>query len=125
MMKKQILAIFSGLILFGCNHNMEKPDDLINRGTFKSILTQMYLYKQASTVSVARDIDYNVITATILNNHHVSAQEFKNALQYYMVNNGEFEVILKEIQDSIRNQIDRPTELTPTDIDKKSITPNE
>ncbi|MGQ1928096.1 DUF4296 domain-containing protein [Ornithobacterium rhinotracheale] len=124
-MKKLIFAIFS-LMILACNHGIEKPDNLVDRDTFKSILTQMYLYKQAPTVSVARDIDFNVINATILANHHVSAEDFKNSLEYYMVDRGQYEEILKEIQDSIHNQIDRPTEEESVPaVDKKTIAPNE
>ncbi|QAR31704.1 DUF4296 domain-containing protein [Ornithobacterium rhinotracheale] len=113
MIKKLLLSIFA-ISLLACNQGVEKPDNLIDRETFKRALTQMYLYKQAPNLSVSREIDFNAISAAILDKYHLSAEDFRKSLEYYMASPELYKDILQEIQDSIRNNIDRSTEEKPS-----------
>ena len=99
-MKKIFLLLFAFLLL-GCNREIKKPDNLMNRHFFKKVLGEMYVYKQAPTVANISGIEQDKISMAVLKENNVTPTQFKASLEYYMVENTELEKILKEIRDSL------------------------
>ena len=114
-MKKLIFLLFT-LLLFGCNKVMDKPDDLMNRGHFKNVLAQIYIYKQASSISEIQNLEQDKVSIAVLKKNNLSPTRFKTSLEYYMVQSGEFENILKEIQDSIKTLLPKEEMYEPEEL---------
>lgn len=117
-MLKKIFFIGFILCTFSCVKRMDKPNDLINRERFKSIITQIYLYKQAPSSLIPHDLQQPNLSLAVLKKNHTSPEQFKKSLEYYMLNNDELSIILKEIQDSIREKLpeNSPENTTNEDV---------
>ena len=108
-MKKVILFLFT-LLVVSCNKEIEKPDNLMRRDVFKSVLAEMYVYKQAPTATNNMPyVEQNKISMSILKKHNIPIEQFKSSMEYYMVENTDYENILKEIQDSLRQLLPKGT----------------
>ena len=46
---------------------------------------------------------------SILKKHNIPIEQFKSSMEYYMVENTDYENILKEIQDSLRQLLPKGT----------------
>ncbi|MBV7440205.1 DUF4296 domain-containing protein [Weeksellaceae bacterium TAE3-ERU29] len=109
-MKKIILFTFSLLTFLSCNREIERPDNLIKRDVFKSILAEMYVYKQIPASSDMNYKEQDNISISILKKHNIPIDQFKSSMEYYMVENTDYENILKEIQDSLQQLLPEGTQ---------------
>lgn len=98
---KKIFLLLLTLLTLGCNREIKKPDNLMDRDFFKKVLAEMYVYKQAPAVANMSGLEQDKISMAVLKKNNVTPTQFKASLEYYMVENIELEKILKEIQDSL------------------------
>ncbi len=95
----KILCIGYLMILFSCERAVPKPDDLIDKNEFITILEQTYLYKNLNRKWVGQSaLDYTEQQAYILQSHNVSWEQFKESYAYYMTDEKSEEEIYSKVK---------------------------
>lgn len=104
----RILLIF-GMMLLGllsCNKEIEKPKDLIPRKEMKSILKEIYLFKQVKNYRIEKDLpDFPKANLAILSEHNVTLEQFQNSYKYYIIDNAAYDKLLEEIKKEMKAEL--------------------
>ncbi|MDO5656218.1 MAG: DUF4296 domain-containing protein [Flavobacteriaceae bacterium] len=105
-MNRLIGLIFVFSMVLACNHELNKPADLIPEKQMKEIIKEIYLYKQVRNYNLANDLPAAAKTnLAILNRHGVSLDQFKSSYQYYVIDHAAYDKFLEEIQLEIQSEI--------------------
>ncbi|MDR2121904.1 MAG: DUF4296 domain-containing protein [Flavobacteriaceae bacterium] len=95
-----ILLCFT-LLLFSCQHALEKPKDLLSKEEMASILTEIYLYKQTPGNILLSKKDAFTIYVSLFKAHNTTKEIFQESYNYYYTD----ATALEEIYDNVINNL--------------------
>jgi lipoprotein len=96
---KKIFVMVIFLALFSCNNSAKKPKNLISKEKLSEVIADFAIYEQAYVIQPKMDLeDANLF---VLKKHNISARDFKDSYNYYILDSKS----LNEIYDNAKKII--------------------
>lgn len=99
---KKTLLILSLLFLISCSKNTTPPKDILPRGEFIDIITdiqkaQSLLSMKADSTIDIRNMKLKAYSEEILKKHNVSEKRYNKSVEYYSTNPEELNKIMDQV----------------------------
>ena len=105
-MKKMLIALGIFVAFSACNHELEKPENLIPEDKMKEILTEVYLYRQVRNYRLAPNLPGAPQTnLAILDKYGVTLEQFQVSYHYYIVDNAAYDEFLNDITEKLQAEL--------------------
>ncbi len=93
------------LLLFSCQHSLEKPKDLLSKSEMTEILTDIYLYKQTPDAApLSKEAAFDTYVS-IFKQHGTTKEIFQNSFDYYYANVEVMQHIYDDIIDNLKDKL--------------------
>lgn len=100
----KLLIVF--FLIFSCNTEVSKPDNLISKNKLKLVIKDIYLYRQLGSISPSREVpDMVEINNAILQKHGISEEDFESSFRYYVIDGASYGDFLEEVKKELEKEM--------------------
>lgn len=93
-------------LIFSCNREVSKPDNLISKNKLKLVVKDIYLHRQLGNISPSREVpDMVEINNAILQKHGIAVEDFESSFRYYVIDGASYGDFLEEIKKELEEEM--------------------
>ncbi len=93
------------LLLFSCQHALEKPKDLLSKKEMTEILTDIYLYKQTpESIPLSKETAFDTYLS-IFKKHKTTKEIFQNSFSYYYADAEAMQHIYDDVIENLEDKL--------------------
>lgn len=108
--------------VFSCQHNLEKPKDLLSKSEMTDILTDIYLYKQTpDNIPLTKEVAFDTYVS-IFKKYHTTKEIFQDSFGYYYIDGNSMQHIYDDVIEKLEGKL-TPKQLQQLKEEEKTNTP--